>query len=100
MNLLGLIASDTGQNEEARALFERGLATAQEILGADHPDTAKFINNIAKISWREGKYDEAKAAFERALALQVSALGPDHRNVAQLENNLAAVAEWARGSDA
>lgn len=91
-NVLGLVASDTGNSDEAQAYYEEGLTLGGEILGRDHPDLARFLNNLAKIAWMQGKIDEAEKNFELALDLQTAALGPKHRNVAQLHNNLAAVA--------
>jgi tetratricopeptide (TPR) repeat protein len=42
----------------------------EQHLGAEHPDTAKSLNNLALLYWDQGKYEQAKPLFQRALSLR------------------------------
>ena len=39
---------------EARPLFERALAIREKALGAEHPDTATSLNNLAGLLQSQG----------------------------------------------
>lgn len=65
----------------------RKLAFLQ-VLGVDHPDVAKQLNNLALLCQNQGKYDEVERYYKRALEIYESKLGPDDPNVAKTKNNL------------
>lgn len=58
------------------------------MLGTDHPDVAKQLNNLALLCQNQGKYQEVEQYYERALHIYQSRLGPDDANVAKTKNNL------------
>lgn len=60
----------------------------QQVLGIDHPDVAKQLNNLALLCQNQGKYQEVEEYYERALHIYQSRLGPDDTNVAKTKNNL------------
>lgn len=59
-----------------------------QVLGTDHPDVAKQLNNLALLCQNQGKYQEVEQYYERALHIYQSKLGPDDANVAKTKNNL------------
>ena len=59
-----------------------------QVLGVDHPDVAKQLNNLALLCQNQGKYQEVELYYERALHIYQSKLGPDDANVAKTKNNL------------
>lgn len=59
-----------------------------QVLGKDHPDVAKQLNNLALLCQNQGKYDEVEYYYCRALEIYESCLGPDDPNVAKTKNNL------------
>ncbi len=59
-----------------------------QVLGTDHPDVAKQLNNLALLCQNQGKYQEVEQYYERALHIYQSQLGPDDANVAKTKNNL------------
>jgi len=89
INYLGAALLHAGQYAEAEPLFKRALAIREKALGADHPDTATSLNNLAGLYDSQGKYAEAEPLFKRALAINEKALGADHPDTAQSLNNLA-----------
>jgi len=74
---------------EAISFAERALAIREAALGADHPDTATSLNNLAVLYESQGRYAEAEQPYKRALAIRESGLGPDHPDTARSLNDLA-----------
>jgi kinesin light chain len=58
------------------------------VLGKDHPDVAKQLNNLALLCQNQGKYEEVEYYYCRALEIYERRLGPDDPNVAKTKNNL------------
>jgi Tetratricopeptide repeat len=44
------------------------------VLGAEHPDTANSLNNLAGLLYSQGGYDGARPLYERALAISEKVL--------------------------
>ncbi len=65
-----------------------------QVLGTDHPDVAKQLNNLALLCQNQGKYQEVEQYYERALHIYQSQLGPDDANVAKTKNNLVRIGNW------
>lgn len=78
-----------GKFKEALPLCKRALAIREKVLGPNHPDVAKQLNNLALLCQNQGKYAEVEAYYERALQIYQQRLGPDDPNVAKTLNNLA-----------
>ena len=62
--------------------------TPLQVLGTDHPDVAKQLNNLALLCQNQGKYEAVERYYRRALAIYEGQLGPDNPNVARTKNNL------------
>ena len=75
---------------EARPLYERALAIREKVLGAEHPDTATSLNNLASLLQAQGDLAGARPLYERALAIREKVLGAEHPDTATSLNNLAA----------
>lgn len=72
-----------------RLMFRARLCpTTSQVLGTDHPDVAKQLNNLALLCQNQGKYQEVERYYERALHIYQDRLGPDDANVAKTKNNL------------
>jgi tetratricopeptide (TPR) repeat protein len=87
----GLYLWQRADHSQARALHERALSIREARLGADHPDTAQSLSNLAGVLRDQGDLKGARRLFERALAIYEARLGPDHPDTANSLNNLAAV---------
>lgn len=96
-------------------MCKRALEIREKVLGKDHPDVAKQLNNLALLCqnqvcivhqklnisnfdltighisrfFLQGKYEEVERYYRRALEIYESKLGPDDPNVAKTKNNLA-----------
>ena len=63
----------------------------EKALGANHPDVAWTLNDLALVYRDQGKYSEAEGLIKQALAIREKALGASHPAVGQTLNNLANV---------
>lgn len=72
-----------------------------QVLGTDHPDVAKQLNNLALLCQNQGKYEAVERYYRRALAIYEGQLGPDNPNVARTKNNLVRDegAKWVEGGE-
>ncbi|MGE6762075.1 tetratricopeptide repeat protein [Corallococcus interemptor] len=79
---LGAVAFGEGQLPQARDHFQRAAAIRERVLGADHPDTAKSLTNVARLRLRQDAPVEALALYQRVLDIQRKRLGARHPAVA------------------
>lgn len=84
-----------GRYSEAIPLAERSLAIYEKALGANHPDVALSLNNLAGLYDSQGQYAKAEPLYQRSLAIYEKALGANHPDVATSLNNLAAL-NWGQ----
>lgn len=89
LNTLGRLHRLQGNNGEAEPLLRRSLDIREQVLGADHPDTAASLNNLALLYKSQGRYGEAEPLYRRSLDIREQALGADHPSTASSLNNLA-----------
>lgn len=67
----------------------RSLQIKETQLGADHPDTALGLNNLAALYKSMGRYSEAEPLYGQSLQIRSTQLGADHPDTATSLNNLA-----------
>jgi len=87
LNLMGLNLHAQGRYGAAEPLYERALALREQALGADHPDTAASLNNLAGCYHAQGRYAAAEPLYQRALAIRERVLGADHPDTATVREN-------------
>ncbi|MEI7835985.1 MAG: tetratricopeptide repeat protein, partial [Planctomycetota bacterium] len=74
---------------EAEPLFKRSLAVMEKALGAEHPDVAIALFNLAMVYLKQGDCAAAGPLLNRALAIREKALGAEHLDVMIALFNLA-----------
>lgn len=79
------------EDPESQRLAERAVAIREQVLGPDHPDIARSLNNLGIVLSDKGDYAGARSAYERALAIRERHLGPGHPDVGRSLNNLGLV---------
>ncbi len=89
LSATGRYLYERAQYGEAKLLLKRALQIREKQLGADHPDTATSLNNLAFLYQSQGKYAEAEPLYVRALQIREEQLGADHPDTAGSLNNLA-----------
>jgi len=75
----------------AEAWAKRSLEIREQVLGADHPDTAESLNNLAALYRSQGRYEAAEPLFRRSLEISERLLGADHPHTATSLGSLAAL---------
>jgi tetratricopeptide (TPR) repeat protein len=58
------------------------------VLGADHPDTANSLNNLAALYRNQGRYEEVEPLYKRSLEILTKVLGKEHPNTQICLENL------------
>ena len=52
--------SHANTSQDAEPLCKRALEIREKVLGSDHPDVAKQLNNLALLCQNQGKYEEVE----------------------------------------
>ncbi|WP_291991823.1 tetratricopeptide repeat protein [Candidatus Accumulibacter sp. ACC003] len=89
MNQAGLLLLNKALHAEAEPLMRRALAIDEQSLGAEHPDVARDLNNLAQLLQATNRLADAEPLMRRALAIDEQSFGAEHPNVARDLNNLA-----------
>jgi tetratricopeptide (TPR) repeat protein len=96
LNTEGIGFHSSGQYEEAEPLYRRALEIRESELGANHPDTAESLSNLAELYRVQGRYEEAEPLMLRVLDIWESELGANHPNTA-LRKRLKSCGQAFRG---
>lgn len=59
------VLDSQGRYDKAEVMYREVLQLREKVLGCDHPDTLKSVNNLADMLYRLGKYNEAEAMHDR-----------------------------------
>jgi serine/threonine protein kinase/tetratricopeptide (TPR) repeat protein len=86
---LGTSFAYLGEWKTAEEQFTKARDLYELHRGADHPDTLKSMNDLARSYFRLRKYDEALELRQHIVELRSRSLGPDHPDTLQSKNNLA-----------
>ena len=91
LNARGLIYDSMADYDAALPLFEQALAFDEQVFGADHPELAIDVANLARVQEARGDYEQALALAQRAVDITERALGPDHPYVGAYLDDLGSV---------
>lgn len=92
LNNLGQLYRLQGKFSEAEPFYQASLKIREEVLGADHPDTATALRNLAWLYLDQDHYLQAKPLLQQAQEIQQRTLDDGHPERAA---NLAALADIA-----
>ena len=73
---------------EAVPFAQKAIQMSEEEFGSEHPTTAAFIFNLAKLYQKQSQYKNAEPLYKRALAIRENSLGNGHAEVAASYNSL------------
>jgi len=74
--------------DEAEPLMRRALKIDEKSFGAEHPDVARDLNNLALLLKATNRLSEAEPLMRRALDIFEKSLGPEHPNTQTVRRNL------------
>ena len=76
--------------QQAEVLLRKALEVRQQVLEANHPDTARTLNALGEVYLsQEYHSDEVESMLQQALAIRQQLLGAEHPDVAQTLYNMA-----------
>jgi CHAT domain-containing protein/tetratricopeptide (TPR) repeat protein len=78
-----------GKYKEAVNIAEKALALGERVLGREHSETLRSLNNLATLYDSQGRYPEAEPLLKRALEIRERVLGKEHPHTLISLNNLA-----------
>ena len=77
---IGKSLSKQGHYKEAESIHRRCLELRERVLGRDHEDTLRSINELAYVLRKQGKYVDAEVLLRRCLKLRERVLGEEHKD--------------------
>jgi tetratricopeptide (TPR) repeat protein len=95
-NELGSHLVQIGAYSEAQDYLQQALSIRQHVLGPEHHQVAKSLNNLALLYRDQGKYEQAESLFQQALSIWQNVLGPEHPDLALLLENYATLLHQMR----
>jgi serine/threonine protein kinase len=78
MGTMGEVYWSLGLYSQAQPLLERALDTRRRLLGPEHPDTLRSMDQMARNLERQGHYVEAEKLVRETLDARRRVLGPEH----------------------
>lgn len=91
----GAWLNDVGRGSEAEPLLRSALASREQLLGRDHPESHGTRHQLAMLLEARGELDEAAALYRATLEAREQALGERHVDLIPHLGNLAAVRKAA-----
>jgi eukaryotic-like serine/threonine-protein kinase len=85
---IGSLATARGDSEQAGEYHRRALEIREAQLGADHPEVAISLTNIANALRAQGHHQQSEEMARKALAIFEAQLGADHPYTAASHNNI------------
>src|ERR1035438_8552798 len=76
MNCLATALDDEGRYAEAEKLYRETLDIQRRVLGTEHPDTLRSMNNLAIVLNHQRRFTEAEKLHRETLDIQRRILGP------------------------
>jgi tetratricopeptide (TPR) repeat protein len=77
---LGVLQWESGMRERSEKTLRDALEEAEASVGADHPDTARILEQYSEVLRRTGRKAEAKKAAQRAVAIRASSASQANEN--------------------
>ncbi|MBS1995376.1 MAG: tetratricopeptide repeat protein [Cyanobacteria bacterium SZAS LIN-2] len=87
----GVRLAKNGQHQEAVAQLQEGLANLVRVRGADHPEVAQVLSNMARSDMFLGNSARAVQSLESALKINRGAYGEKSQQVSDNYDQLSAV---------
>ena len=85
---IGQVYQQLGIYGEAEAMQRSALAGYRKVFGAEHPQIATALGNLASVLLNADKIREAEACYREALAMRRKLLGPRHPDTVKAMKDL------------
>ncbi len=81
-DVVGKVYKSLGHYSSAEHNLRQALEVKENYFGADHPEIAQTLNNLAVALTRQDRFDEAASLYRQALSIQIDHFGEEHPEVA------------------
>ena len=71
-------ARKIGTMRDSEKMASQSMDTRNKILGPEHPETLRSMNNLASTYWNQGRYEEAEKLNVQVREAHKRILGPEH----------------------
>ncbi|MFC4159999.1 tetratricopeptide repeat protein [Chitinimonas lacunae] len=88
-----------GDHEAAAAVASKALEEVEAEQGANHPDVATCLNNLALVRSAQGEFEAAEPLYRRSVQILEKSLGPRHPDLATGLHNLGSLQKALRRFD-
>ena len=88
-NTLAVLLRESGQYEEARALYLQTLEIRRRTLGPEDNETLTTMNNLGLLYLDMGRFEDAEPLLQGVLTARQRLLGDEHENTLVSMSNLA-----------
>ena len=88
-----------GDNEAALPILREIVLSRERAQGADHPDLARALNNLALLLWQLGRHEDAIPFQERAWQIKQKRGDDDEKEYLDELEGLRARAPYPYGED-
>lgn len=96
-NNMALLSTRTGDPDKALEYGEQAIQSHEQILGADHIETANPNFNLGNAHMALDELDKATQYHQRALDIRLKRAGKNHPLYARSTNQMA-ILEWKKGN--
>jgi len=87
LNNLGVAFTEAGAFDKAEDVHLRALGMRERSLGANHPDVARSMHNLAVVYQMRGDVARARSFYEGAIALLQKYLPPEEPELQTIVEN-------------
>jgi Tfp pilus assembly protein PilF len=99
LNTLAEIFCTQEDFTQAEPLLQQALHLQEQMLGSEHPETARSFYNLAVLSAARGDFQQARDDCARALAIRRQALLPEHPDLIATEQWYAQLVQSDEGKN-
>jgi len=89
MGTIGRVYTNLGLYGEAERLLKNALAIQRRILGGEHPDTLRSVNELANVYWYQRRFGDAEPLYSELVETRRRVLGNENRNTLTAQYDLA-----------
>jgi tetratricopeptide (TPR) repeat protein len=99
MHMLGTLYLTITDLAKAEPLLQRAITIREQVLGANHVDTTKSLNNLAIVYTQIDSFAKAEALHGKVAAIREASLGPEHPLSLDTLENLASLYSRTAGEE-